>query len=90
MSKPLICTHKFRTLTSKNRLQDTGLDGSTLKFETLDQGGDYSDMFPNAVKVTDPEGRWCIYTPIEAGGQQVQSLGFFCSEEDEPNESPKE
>jgi hypothetical protein len=88
VSKPLIYTHAFRSLTPENRLQDTGLDGSTLKFETKCHGGNYSDQFPNAIRVTDPEGRWCLYVPMEAGGRQVQSLGFFVSDEHE-DEEPK-
>jgi hypothetical protein len=75
--------HVFRSLTAVNRPQDLTLDGSSLRFETMDHGGQFSDRFPNAVKVTDSEGRWCVYTPIQAAGQEVQSLGFFSTDGDD-------
>ncbi len=75
--------HVFRSLTPTNRIQDSGMDGETLKFETLEHGGAEPDLFPNAVKVTDTAGRWCVYAPVRAGGQDVQSLGYFTTDDDD-------
>jgi hypothetical protein len=32
---------------------DPSFSGKALKFETLDHGGDYPDMMPQAIRVTD-------------------------------------
>jgi hypothetical protein len=38
--------------------------GKGLRFETLDHGGDYLDMMPQAIRVTDPEGNSCEYVAV--------------------------
>lgn len=47
----------------KSRPQDDRLDGSTLTFTTLEHGGALPDLMPQAIRVTDPGGRNCIYVP---------------------------
>lgn len=69
-------SHTYETMTEEMRPQDDHLDGSTLKFETLEHGGEYPDTMPQAVKATDAAGRWCIYVPIEVGGKVVRSHGY--------------
>jgi hypothetical protein len=43
------------------RPQDRTLDGKGLTFETLEHGGAEPDTMPNAIRVTDQEGRKAIY-----------------------------
>jgi hypothetical protein len=47
-----------------SRPQDPGFDGTGLTFETLDHGGDYPDMMPQAIKVTDRDGNSCEYVAV--------------------------
>ena len=54
-------TRKFTELTPDKRPQDPYMDGTTLRFETLEQGGEYPDTMPQAIKLIDAEGRSCIY-----------------------------
>lgn len=70
------CVHTFEFLTPELRPQDPTLDGSTLKIETCEHGGEEPDCFPNAIKVTDTDGRWCVYVPITVTGRDVRSYGF--------------
>jgi hypothetical protein len=50
-------THKFAEMTPEKRPQDPHLDGTGLRFETLDHGGEYPDTMPQAIKLTDAQGR---------------------------------
>jgi hypothetical protein len=59
------------------RPQDETLDGSELKFETMEHGGKFPDSMPQAIRVTDAAGRWCIYVPTtDIDGQVVRSHGY--------------
>jgi hypothetical protein len=46
-------------------------DGTGLHFETGEHGGDYPDNMPQAITVTDAEGRWAVYVPLRVGGKIV-------------------
>jgi hypothetical protein len=63
--------HRYRPLPPDRRPQDPTLDGRTLKYEPLEHG-----CMPLAIRVTDAQGRSCIYLPIEEGGQLVESEGY--------------
>lgn len=67
--------HRFKQLTSEKRPQDPHMDGTGLRFETFDHGGEYPDTMPQAIKVTDAEGRSCIYVPTTQDGKVVDSFG---------------
>ena len=69
-------THKFAQLTLEKRPQDPSMDGTGLRFETFDHGGEYPDTMPQAIKLTDAEGRSCIYVPITQNGRVVDSQGY--------------
>lgn len=69
-------THKFEQMTAGMRPQDPSMDGSGLTFETSEHGGEYPDEMPQAIKVIDAEGRWCIYEPTTVDGKVVQSHGY--------------
>ena len=75
-------THKFAEMTAKKRPQDPSMDGTGLRFETLDHGGEYPDTMPQAIKLTDAEGRSCIYVPITQNGRVVDSQGYSLDLED--------
>lgn len=47
------------------RPQDPHLDGRELKFEALEHGGAEPDTMPQAVRVTDPQGRTAVYALYE-------------------------
>jgi len=32
-------------------------------------GGDYPDNMPQAITVTDAQGRWAVYVPLRVGGK---------------------
>lgn len=76
-------THKFALLTPEQRPQDPQLDGSGLRFETMDHGGEYPDTMPQAIKLTDAEGRSCVYVPITQNGRVVDSQGHTVDAGDE-------
>lgn len=52
------------------------VDGSDLRYETLEHGGEYEDDMPQAIRVTDQEGRSAIYRPMMEDGNVVDSQGF--------------
>ena len=39
-------THKFAELMPEKRPQDPNLDGTGLRFETMEHGGEYPDTMP--------------------------------------------
>ena len=43
-------THKFAEMTPEKRPQDPHLDGTGLRFETMEHGGKYPDTMPQAIK----------------------------------------
>jgi hypothetical protein len=59
------------------------MDGSGLRFETMDHGGEYPDTMPQAIKLTDARGRSCIYVPITQDGKVVDSQGCTIDLDDE-------
>jgi len=75
-------THKFAQLTLEKRPQDPSMDGTGLRFETFDHGGEYPDTMPQAIKLTDADGRSCIYVPITQNGRVVDSQGYSLDQED--------
>jgi len=58
------------------------MNGKGLRFETVDHGGEYTDQMPQAIKLTDPLGRSCLYVPITQDGRVVDSLGYAFDPED--------
>jgi hypothetical protein len=76
-------TRKFAALSPEKRPQDLQLDGSGLRFETMDHGGEYPDTMPQAIKVIDAEGRSCIYVPIMQDGKVVDSQGHTADMDDD-------
>jgi hypothetical protein len=75
--------HRFKELTADKRPQDPQMDGTGLRFETMEHGGEYPDTMPQAIKLIDAEGRSCIYVPISQDGKVVDSLGYMLGPEDE-------
>ena len=60
------------------------MDGTGLTFETLEHGDDeFTDTMPQAIRLTDAEGRSCIYVPITQDGKVVDSEGYSFGPEDE-------
>jgi hypothetical protein len=76
-------THRFAQLTPEKRPQDPHMDGTGLRFETMEHGGEYPDTMPQAIKLVDAEGRSCIYVPITQDGRVVDSQGYILDLEDE-------
>jgi len=76
-------THKFAKMTPEKRPQDPSMDGTGLTFETMEHGGEYPDTMPQAIKLTDAEGRSCIYVPITQNGRVVDSEGYTLDPEDD-------
>lgn len=74
---------KFAPLPPERRPQDRQLDGSGLRFETMDHGGEYPDTMPQAVKLIDAEGRSCIYVPTMQDGRVVDSQGRLVDIDDD-------
>jgi hypothetical protein len=61
--------HEFQELTPERRPQDPNLDGTGLRFETLERGGEVPDAMPQAIRLTDAEGRSCLYVPVKVAGK---------------------
>jgi hypothetical protein len=76
-------THRFAQLTPEKRPQDPNMDGTGLRFETMEHGGEYPDTMPQAIKVVDAEGRSCIYVPITQDGKVVDSQGYTLDPEED-------
>jgi hypothetical protein len=75
--------NRFAPLAPERRPQDPQMDGSGLRFETMDHGGEYPDDMPQAIILTDSEGRSCIYVPITQDGKVVDSQGYTTDNEDD-------
>jgi len=63
------------------RPQDQYLDGRDMRFygykiDTLEQGGEYLDTMPQAIEVTDAEGRKALYVPLSRDGMVVRSASI--------------
>ena len=74
---------RFAQLSPDKRPRDLHLDGTGLRFETMEHGGEYQDKMPQAIKVIDAEGRSCIYVPITQDGKVVDSQGSAIDMQDE-------
>ena len=48
-------THRFALLTPEKRPQDPHMDGTGLRFETMEHGGEYPDTMPQAIKLVEAE-----------------------------------
>lgn len=68
--------HNYETITEEKRPQDDYMDGRDWKFETLEHGGEYPDMMPQAIRATDASGRSCVYLPVTEHGKVVDSKGY--------------
>ena len=75
--------HRFKELTPEKRPQDLHTDGTGLRFEAMEHGGEYPDTMPQAIKLIDAEGRSCVYVPITQDGRVVDSQKFMLDAEDE-------
>jgi hypothetical protein len=72
----MTATQTFRELTYTMRAQDPHGDGTGLRFETGEHGGDYPDNMPQAITVTDAQDRWAIYGPLRVNGRSWrQTIG---------------
>jgi hypothetical protein len=76
-------THRFAQLTPEKRPQDPHMDGTGLRVETMEHGGEYPDTMPQAIRLIDANGRACIYVPITQDGKAVDSQGYILAPEDE-------
>ena len=75
--------HRFQELAPEERAQDPHMDGTGLRFETMEHGGEYPDTMPQAIKLIDAEGRSCIYVPMMQNGKVVDSQGIVLDAEDD-------
>jgi hypothetical protein len=73
---------QFPLLSRDRRPQDPNLDGTGLRFETMDHGGEYPDAMPQAIRLTDTDGRSCIYVPIMQQDRVVDSAGMALDDEE--------
>jgi len=74
--------HKFAEMTPEQRPQDPHMDGTDLRFETMEHGGEYPDAMPQAIKLSDAQGRSCIYVPITQDDKVVEGQGFLFDAEE--------
>jgi hypothetical protein len=75
--------YRFAPLAPDRRPQDPDQDGSGLRFETMDHGGEYPDQMPQAIRLIDAEGRACIYVPVMQNGRVVDCLRHMEDTEDD-------
>jgi hypothetical protein len=79
----MIAALRFAPLAPEKWPQDPKMDGTGLRFETMEHGGEYPDAMPQAIKLVDAEGRSSIYVPITRDGKVVDSQGYILDLEDE-------
>ena len=63
-------THSFAE--PDKRLQDPYMDGTGLRFETMEHGGEYLDTMPQAIKLIDAESR-----NSQPGGRVPLTVAFL-------------
>src|SRR5436305_11385543 len=71
-------------LPPEERPQDPYGEGSGLRIGVLEYGGEYADNMPHSIRLTDFEGRSCIYVPIMVEGRVVDSKRFTLERVSEP------
>jgi hypothetical protein len=71
----------FPLLPRERRPQDPDFDGTGLSFETMEHGGEYPDAMPQAINLTDAEGRSCVYVPITQHERVVDSAASAIDDE---------
>ena len=49
-------TRSFAEMTPEKTSADPHMDGTALRFETMEHGGEYPDTMPQAIKLIDAEG----------------------------------
>jgi hypothetical protein len=64
-------TQQFRELTYTTRPQDPHGTAPGCGSRQESNGGDYPDNMPQAITVTDAQGRWAVYVPLRVGGKIV-------------------
>ena len=58
------------------RPQDPTMEGKGFKFKTRAHGGEYPDLMPQEIVLTDAKGISCTYVPVKENGKVVDSKGF--------------
>jgi hypothetical protein len=66
-------TQTFRKLTVYHASPGPSWRWHRAAVETGEHGGDYPDSMPQAITVTDAQGRWAVYVPLRVGGKIVVS-----------------
>ena len=66
-------THKFAEMTPDKRPQDPHIDGTGLRFDTMEHGGESRH---HAAGPDRCRGSSCIYVPITQNGKVVDSQGY--------------
>ncbi len=59
------------------------MDGTRLRFEPMEHGGEYPDPMPQAIKLIDAEGRSCIYVPSRRTGRSPTARDMCLVQNDE-------
>jgi hypothetical protein len=65
-------THEFEELSPRKAASRSPPGCHRPRFETLEHGGE----FPDAIRLTDAEGRSCLYVPVKVAGKVVNSKKF--------------
>jgi hypothetical protein len=76
-------TDRFAQLLPEKRPQDPRRDGTGLRFETREHGGEYPDARPQAIKPIDVKGRSCVYVRITQDRKAVDSQGHAVEMQDD-------
>ena len=63
------CIYEYEEFTPETRPQDPYGDGTGLTFTTLAHGGEEPDNMPQAIRLTDAEGRTCMSCCLTRGGE---------------------
>jgi len=53
-------THKFAEMTPEKRPQDPHMEGTGLRFETMEHGGEYPDTMPPILSLEEPRPRGTV------------------------------
>lgn len=81
--KPVETNASISIAAARQAPADPHMNGTGLRFETLDHGGEYPDTMPQAIRLSDPLGRTCLYLLSTQNGKVVDTNAKVFDDDEE-------